>query len=173
MLSKKTNTVFKISIALNVILISIVAWGYFNTVYVTERVLAVNVAGTLFGLESKIAHQIDNDWSDPSLVNIELEQVLIGISHSQNVGSESNTLSNGDMEILDGLSRSLSNKLYPLETLDSYSEMSEEDKTFFINLRQSLSETGFEAKVIDDFGKWDIGSLMNKFSELTEKNNTK
>lgn len=59
----------------------------------------------------------------------------MGISHSQNVGSESNTLSNNDMEILNSLSDSLRNKLYPLEELDSYGKISEEDKTFFYKLK--------------------------------------
>lgn len=171
-MSKRAKLIFRISLAFNVLLVSIVAWGYFNTIYVTERVLTMNVTNPLFGLENKIAHQIDHDWSDPSLVKIELEQILIGISHSQNVGIESNTLSNDDMETLDKLSDYLSDtKYFPLETLESYSEITEEDKTKFENLREALREVGFDIEKHESFNSWDKDSLMVVFSELADKNN--
>lgn len=53
-MSKRTSIIFKSSIALNVLLVAIVVWGYFNTVYVTERFLAVNVAGPCLAWRVKL-----------------------------------------------------------------------------------------------------------------------
>jgi len=129
----------------------------------------MNVAYSLFGLEDKITHQMKHDWSDPSLVTTELERIFFGISHSQNIGSESNTLSENDLEILDQLSDGLRTyQLYPLETLDQYSDLTEENKIDFEKIGKSLREAGFDSNEIEEFHYWDKKSLIEKFSELTK-----
>ncbi|MFV8829771.1 hypothetical protein [Alkalihalobacterium sp. APHAB7] len=171
-MSKKIKNIFRISIILNLLLIAIVAWGVNKNNYVIERVLTMNVAYNLFWLEEKISHQSDNDWSDPSLVTAELKQIFDGIYHSLNVGSESRTLSNSDKETLENLIRSLQNyQRYPMETLDSYSDLTEEDKKDYEELGVILREVGFVLKEMNDFGYWEKNSLIKKFGELSEKIN--
>ncbi|WP_409275983.1 hypothetical protein V1499_10290 [Neobacillus sp. SCS-31] len=79
-MNKKMKMFFRISIGLNVLLITIVAWGFYHMNYVTERVLTVNVAYNLFELDHSISHQSDNDWSDPSLVTTTFGQIIEGAS---------------------------------------------------------------------------------------------
>ncbi|MGP4072914.1 hypothetical protein ACTWQB_10210 [Piscibacillus sp. B03] len=169
-MSKKIKIFFRISIVLNILLIAIVAWGFYHMNYVTERTLTVNVAYNLFELEKSITHQSDNDWSDPSLVTTELGQVFGGVDHSMNVGSESKTLSESDMGTLQNFINSLrSYQQYPMETLDSYSNLTEEDKRNYEELGEILREVGFESKEMNQFNSWEKDSLIKKFMELTEK----
>ncbi|WP_336045692.1 hypothetical protein [Solibacillus ferritrahens] len=61
-----------------------------------------------------------------------------------NVGKVLNTLSGSDMKILNNLVANWRKYHQPeLATLDSYSELTEEDKRDYIQLGEILSEFGF------------------------------
>ncbi|WP_409275984.1 hypothetical protein V1499_10295 [Neobacillus sp. SCS-31] len=90
--------------------------------------------------------------------------------HSLNVGSESKTLSKSDMEILQDLINSLRKyQVYPMESLDSYSDLTDEGKRQYEELGEILREVGFDSKEIEQFTSWDKKSLIKKFGEVTEK----
>ena len=166
-MDKKIKIIISVLVVSNVLLISIVAWGFNQMKYVTERVLVVDVADNLFALNNKITHQSDNEWADPSLVTDEVVNTLEGISLSMNVADTSNTLSEKDLEILWQLWGVLSGyRPYPMDTFDSYSNISEQNMNDFEQLGQVLSEVGIDIKNANEFG-WETESLIETFEELT------
>ena len=88
-ISKKRKWLFRISIGLNILFIAILAWVILKMNFVKEQVLVTEVQNNLVELEGLIAHQVDNDWSEPNLVTTELGDVLNGIWLSMTTGDGS------------------------------------------------------------------------------------
>lgn len=174
MLSKKKKIYFRVSIGLNVLLLIVVIWGFFKINYVTERTLFNQVEVNLLKLEEVISHQKENNWSQPSLVTLRLEEVINGLSTSRNIGAESRTLSISENELLYNLSNELQkyNQRYSLDTLD----LSDTDKKDYEELGDKLLEVGFREQmqegVNSNIGTFNhIDSILSQVEELVEKLN--
>jgi len=139
-MSKKHKTTLIISIFLNLLLLAIVAWGFVKTNFVKEQVFLTEVQLNLVELEGLIAYQMDNDWSEPNLVTTGLGAVLKGIWLGITTGEQLGTLSKGDKEILNDLYYKLNQ--YPTDELYSFTDLSEEDKQNFEDLRKNLRNVG-------------------------------
>ncbi|MBP2241726.1 hypothetical protein J2Z40_002298 [Cytobacillus eiseniae] len=139
-MSKKKKVLFCISIGLNILFIAIVAWGIIKMNFVKEQVLVTEVQHNLVELEGLIAHQINNNWSEPNLVTAELGDVLNGIWLGMTTGEQLGTLSKRDKKTLEHLYYKLSQ--YPNDELYSFVDLTEEDKKNFEDLRETLRKVG-------------------------------
>ena len=87
-MSKNNRLLFKISVGLNLLLIIIVTLGYIKINFVKEQIFITEVQQNLIGLESLIANQSDNNWSEPNLVTTELADILNGIWLGKTIGNQ-------------------------------------------------------------------------------------
>lgn len=166
----KAKVLLRVSIVINLLLLILLVWGYFTMQYVTERTLTTNVGSSLFGLEAKINYQEDKGWVDPLMVNMEIAQALSGISHTQNVGAESQTLSDKDSLVLTDLSYLLTSYLpYPLEELEDYTKIEEDKKEALTELAELLKEEGFDTEHIDDFEDWSTEGILTKIAKINKE----
>ncbi|WP_245983471.1 hypothetical protein [Ammoniphilus oxalaticus] len=108
--------------------------------FVKEQVLLTEVQTNLVELEGLIAHQINNDWSNPNLVTTELGDVLDGILLGITIGEQLGTLSNADKKTL--LSLYSKFNYYPNDELYRFVDVTDEDKRNFEKLREMLREVG-------------------------------
>lgn len=176
MLSKKKRIFFRVSIGLNVLLLLVVIWGFFQLNYVTERTLLNEVQISLLKLEDAISHQKENNWSDSSLVTVKLEELYNGISESQVIGTTSRTLSNNENKILYNLSRSLGKyQPFPIDKFERFSELSEENIKGYEELGDKLLKIGFRKQMQEDADKnisrgtsSHITFILNQVEELVE-----
>ncbi|WP_231505596.1 hypothetical protein [Bacillus sp. EB01] len=136
----KQKLLLKISIAFNIILIAIVAWGIVNLYFVNEQVLLTEVQYNLVELEGLIANQSEKNWPEPNLVTTKLGDVLNGILLGKTTGEQLGILSENDEKILTNLYTKLNR--YPNDELYSFIEVSEEGKKNFEELREVLREAG-------------------------------
>ena len=116
------------------------AWGIIKMNFVKEQVLVTEVQTNLVELEGLIAHQIEDNWSEPNLVTTELGDVLNGIWLGMTTGEQLGTLSKSDKRTLEQLYSKLSK--YPNDELYSFVNITEEDKKKFEDLRETLREVG-------------------------------
>ena len=163
-MNRKRKLLVRISLGLNIFLISLVAWGMVKMSFVNEQVLLTEVQYHLVELEGLIAYQIDESWSEPNMVTIELSEVLNGLSLSITTGEQLGSLSKNDKEILQRLYSRLNQ--YPRHVLYNHVDLTEEDKKNFEVLRKTLREVGIGLNIsisgsMDDF--------MKKAEELVDK----
>ena len=163
-ISKKRKWLFRISIGLNILFIAILAWVILKMNFVKEQVLVTEVQNNLVELEGLIAHQVDNDWSEPNLVTTELGDVLNGIWLSMTTGEQIGTLSKSDKKTLEHLYIKLSQ--YSNDRLYSFAKLTEEDKKDFEQLREILREVGLGLNITISKN---MDSFMNQAEELNEK----
>jgi len=163
-LSKKRKLLFRISIALNILLIVIVVWGYTKISFANEQLFIVNVQQNLVELEGLITNQSNNGWSEPNLVTAKLGDVLSGIRLSLTYGEQLKALSDGDMEILNKLHYKLNQ--YPNDTLYSFVDLTQEDKEKFEELGDLLRDAGLGLNMSVS---GDMKSFMKQVEKL-EKN---
>jgi hypothetical protein len=153
---------FRISIGLNILLISLVAWGIAKINFVKEQVLVTEVQNNLVELEGLIANQIKENWSEPNLVTTELGDVLNGIWLGKTTGKQLGTLAYSDKRVLETLYSKLNQ--YPHDKLYSFVDITEEDKKNFEELRKTLREVGLGLNMTIN-----PNSFMNQAKELNEK----
>lgn len=139
-MSKKSKLLFRISIGLNLLLIAVIAWGYIKMNFVKEQILHTEVQQNLVELEGVIANQSEDNWSAPNLVTTELGDVLNGIWLSIITGEDLGTLSRSDKEILNHLYNKLNQ--YPKDEIYRFTDLTEEDKENFEELREDLRDAG-------------------------------
>lgn len=144
-MSKKQKLILKISICLNIILITLVAWGYMKINFVKEQVFITEVQHNLVELEGLIANQINNNWSDPNLVTTELGDILNGIWLGITTGEQLGTLSKNDKEILNNFYHKL--RQFPNNDLYKFAYLTEEDKKNFEDLQKMLREVGLGLRI--------------------------
>jgi hypothetical protein len=163
-LNKKRKLLFSFSIGMNILLVAIVAWGIIKINFVKEQVLVTEVQNNFVELEGLIAHQIDNNWSEPNLVTTELGDVLNGIWLGMTTGKQLGTLSKSDKEILEHLYSKLNQ--YPNDKLYSFVDLTEEDKQNFEDLRKTLREVGLGLNITKSAN---MDSFMSQAEGLNEK----
>ncbi len=163
-LSKKRKLIFRILIGLNILLIAIVIWGFIKMNFVKEQVLLTEVQYNLVELEGLIAHQSDNNWSEPNLVTTELGDILEGISLGITTGEQLGTLSNSDKKTLSLLYSKLNQ--YPNDELYSFVDLTEDDKKNFEQLREILRDVGLGLNISISNS---MDPFMRKVEELEEK----
>ncbi|WP_438311715.1 hypothetical protein [Sporosarcina sp. FA9] len=154
----------------------VVIWGFFKINYVTERTLFNEVEINLLILEDAISYQKENNWSQPSFVTLRLEEVMDGLAKSRNIGAVSRTLSKRDIELLYYLSHGLLKyQRHPLDTLDSFSEISDSEKKNYEELGVKLLEVGFREQMQEDvnsnrnIGTFNhIDSILSQVEKLVE-----
>ncbi|NJJ39099.1 hypothetical protein [Paenibacillus apii] len=139
-MSKKRKLLFRISIGLNMLLIAVIAWGYMKMNFVNEQILQREVQQNLIKLEGIIVNQSEDNWSAPNLATTELGDVLNGIGLSITTGEKLGTLSSSDKEILNHLYNKLNQ--YPKDEFYRFSDLTEEDKENFEELRENLRNAG-------------------------------
>lgn len=140
------------------------AWGIIKMNFVKEQVLVTEVQNNLVELEGLIAHQIDNDWSEPNLVTTELGDVLNGIWLGMTTGEQLGTLSESDKKTLSHLHSKLTQ--YPNDKLYSFADVTDEDKKNFEKLREILREVGLGLNITISAN---MDSFMKQAEELNEK----
>jgi hypothetical protein len=140
-MSKIKKVLFGLSVGLNIVLIAIIALGMIKMNFVKEQVLLTEVQQNLVELEGLIAHQTENNWSNPNLVTTELGDVLNGIWLGKTTGNQLGTLSDHDKEILNQLYFKLNQ--YPNDKLYRFVDLTEKDKENFEELRGILRDAGF------------------------------
>jgi hypothetical protein len=140
-MSKIKKVLFGLSVGLNIVLIAIIALGMIKMNFVKEQVLLTEVQQNLVELEGLIAHQTENNWSNPNLVTTELGDILNGIWLGKTTGNQLGTLSNHDKEILNQLYFKLNQ--YPNDKLYRFVDLTEKDKEDFEELRGILRDAGF------------------------------
>ncbi|WP_391201484.1 hypothetical protein [Psychrobacillus sp. L4] len=166
-MSIRRKLLIRISIGLNTLLIAIVAWGIIKMNFVKEQVLVTEVQHNLVELEGLIANQMDENWSEPNLVTVELGDVLNGIWVGITTGEQLGTLSKSDKEILEKLYSKLNQ--YPKDELYSFVDLTEEDKKSFDELRDILREVGLGLNISISAS---MDSFMKQAEELVEKINS-
>ena len=139
-MSINNRLLFRISVGLNLLLIIIVTLGYIKINFVKEQVFITEVQQNLIELESLIANQSDNNWSEPNLVTTELAGVLNGIWLGKTIGKQLGTLSNSDSEILNNLFYKLNQ--YPQNELYRFTDLNYKDIENFEELREKLRNAG-------------------------------
>jgi hypothetical protein len=140
-MSKIKKVLFGLSVGLNIVLIAIIALGMIKMNFVKEQVLLTEVQQNLVELEGLIAHQTENNWSNPNLVTTELGDVLNGIWLGKTTGNQLGTLSDHDKEILNQLYFKLNQ--YPNDKLYRFVDLTEKDKENLEELRGILRDAGF------------------------------
>ncbi|EKN62605.1 hypothetical protein P9E76_12680 [Schinkia azotoformans] len=163
-MSKKGKLLFRISKGLNILLVVIVAWGIIKMNFVKEQVLVTEVQNNLVELEGLIAHQMDNNWSEPNLVTIELGDVLNGIWLGKITGEQLGTLSKSDKKTLERLYLKL--RQYPYDELYRFADVTDEDKRNFEELREILREVGLGMNITISA---DMEAFMKQAEELNKK----
>ncbi|WHZ05688.1 hypothetical protein QNH48_14110 [Neobacillus sp. YX16] len=163
-MSKKRKLLFRITIGLNIVLVAIVAWGIIKMNFVNEQVLVTEAQNNLVELESLIAYQSDNNWSEPNLVTTELGDVLNGIWLGMTTGEQLGALSKSDKGILEELYSKLNQ--YPNDELYSFADLTEKDKKNFENLQQTLREVGLGSNIPISVK---LDSFMYQAEALNEK----
>ncbi|MFT4417189.1 hypothetical protein ACLM5H_25445 [Fredinandcohnia humi] len=159
-MSKKRRLIFRISIALNILLIVLVAWGLLKMGFVREQVLLTEVQNNLVELEGLIAKQSEDNWSQPNRVTTELGDVLNGLWLGLTTGEQLGTLSKSDKEILTKLYSKLNQ--YPTDELYSFVVISQEEKENFEELRKTLRNAGFGLNI-------QVSANMKYFMDQAEK----
>ncbi|UVI33403.1 hypothetical protein [Paenibacillus spongiae] len=144
-MSKKQKIIVNISIGLNILLISIAAWGYMKMKFVKEQIFIVEVQHNLVELEGLIAKQKEDNWSEPNLVTTELGDVLNGIWLGITTGEQLGTLSKSEKETLNNLYNKL--KQFPNDELYRFADLTEEDKVYFEKLQEILREVGLGLRI--------------------------
>lgn len=142
----------------------IVGWGMMKMNFVKEQVLVTEVQNNLVELEGLIAHQMDDEWPEPNLVTAKLDDILNGIWLGITTGEQLGTLSENDKEVLGHLYSKLNQ--YPHDELYSFTELTEEDKQNFEDLRKTLREVGLGLKLT-------ISANMDSFMSQAEALNNK
>ncbi|MBU9721639.1 MULTISPECIES: hypothetical protein [Bacillaceae] len=165
-MSKKTKTIFRISIVLNILFVGIVAGGFFKMNHVTERVLIYNVAGNLLTLYVLITEQTENNWTNPGLVTMKMEDLAMGVSLSGNVGAESKILSKEELNTLMDLQVYLGGRfnLFVKDLPERYSDISEKEKEEYEKIAKILSDI-FEDDTNEDIS---TDSVMKLVEDLVE-----
>ncbi|MFX3635504.1 MAG: hypothetical protein ACE3L7_04400 [Candidatus Pristimantibacillus sp.] len=162
-MNTKQRNILRGSIILNIVLIIIVAWGFITIHFAKEQLYITAVQNNLIELEGLIGHQQKNNWSEPNLVTTEVGDILEGIYLSLSNGKYTKSISKADKRTLEKLSSSL--RQYPHDTLYKFSELTQEDKNNFEELRMNLREVGLGLNItVGD----DLGSLMNEANALVE-----
>ncbi|WP_078427627.1 hypothetical protein [Alkalihalobacterium alkalinitrilicum] len=159
-MSKKQKILFRISIAVNILLVIVVAWGYIKINFASEQIFLTEVQHNLVELEGLIANQSDDNWSEPNLVTTQLGDILNGIWLGMTTGEQLSTLSRSDKEILHNLYYKL--KQYPNDKLYSFAELSQEDQENFEELQQMLRDAGLGLNI-------QVSANMNYFMNQAEK----
>lgn len=159
-LSKKRKVLFRISVGLNILLISFVAWTYIKMNFVKDQVFLTEVQSNLVELEGLIANQSDNNWSEPNLVTTELGDVLNGIWLGMTTGEQLGTLSKSDKKTLTNLYSKLNQ--YPNDELYSFVDLTEEDKKNFEELREMLRDAGLGMNI-------QVSGNMNYFMQQVKR----
>ena len=163
-MTKKQKLLSRISIGLNIILITIVIWGFIKMNFVKEQVFITEVQHNLVELEGLIANQSDNHWSEPNLVTTKLGDVLNGIWLGITTGEQLGTLSREDKEILNSLYYKL--KQYPNDELYRFVQLTEEDKRNFEELQDTLRDVGLGLNISISVS---MDAFMKQAKELEEK----
>lgn len=163
-MSKKRKLLFSVSIGLNILLAAIVAWGIIKMNFVKEQVVVTEVQYRLVELEGIIAYQTDENWSEPNLVTAKLGDVLNGIWLGMTTGEQLGTLSKSDKEVLELLYSKLNQ--YPNDELYSFTDLTEEDKQNFEDLRKTLREVELGLNI--SFSA-DMDSFMSQAEALNKK----
>lgn len=163
-LTNKKKVLFRISIALNILLIAIVAWGFIKMNTAKEQVILTEVQQNLVELEGLIAYQIDGNWSEPNLVTTELGDVLNGLWLGMTTAKQLGLLSKNDKEVLEGLYSKLNR--YPNDELYRFADLTEEDKKNFEDLQKILREVGLGLNITISS---DMDAFINQAQNLNEK----
>jgi hypothetical protein len=153
-----------ISIGINLVLIALVSWAYMKMNFVKEQVLITEVQNNLVELEGLIAHQSENQWSDPNLVTTELGDVLNGLWLGQTTAKQIGLLSKNERETLQRLYARFS--MYPHDELYHFADLTTKDKRDFEELRNILREVGFGLRIQMD---GDLDAFFEKAKLLEGK----
>ncbi|RFB13532.1 hypothetical protein DZB84_16295 [Bacillus sp. HNG] len=159
-MSKKGKLIFRISIALNIILIAVVAWNYMKMNFVMDQVVLTEVQINLVELEGLIKYQMEDNWSNPNVVTAELRDILDGISLGITTGEQLGTISERDKVILTKLYHRLYQ--YPTDELYRLATVTEIDQKNFEELREILRDAGFGLNL-------QVGVEFEYFIEKAEK----
>ncbi|MBU8906141.1 hypothetical protein [Desertibacillus haloalkaliphilus] len=163
-MTKKQKIVYRISIAVNIMLVLAITWGYMKVNFASEQIFLTEVQDNLIELEGLIAHQQENDWSEPNLVTSKLGDVIDGLWIGLQTGEHLNTLSRNDHRTLHQFYTLLGTR-YPNDRLYSFSEVSEQDKEHLLELREHLREFGMGLNISISY---DMNSFMNSITTVND-----
>ncbi|WP_100407793.1 hypothetical protein [Bacillus solitudinis] len=163
-MSKKQKILFGISIAVNILLVIVVASGYIKTNFASEQLLLTEVQDNLVELEGLIAHQIENDWSEPNLVTVKIGDVMTGLWIGMQTGEHLNSVSSKDKQLLNILYYQLKAQ-YPYDELYSFTDVSEKNIEHLTELRELLRDVGLGMNISRNN---DMSSFMDKVKSLVE-----
>ncbi|MBY0122034.1 hypothetical protein [Bacillus sp. S/N-304-OC-R1] len=152
-MSKKQKALFRFSIAINIILILVIVWGYIHINLAMEQLFFTEVQESLVELEGLIEHEKNNNWSEPNLVTTKLNEVLNGIELGIHTGTNSKWISEDDQAVLGRLSSRL--RQYPTDSLYQFAEVTQNDQKNFEELQQYLREAGLGLNITIS-NDWDI-----------------
>lgn len=131
-MDKRLRSIFRISIGLNIILITLVVWGHLKMNYLKDQLFTTQVQYNFVELEELIEKQSNDHWTEPSLVTTQLGDLVKGIGLGIRTGE---TLSAEDKVTLHLLNK----KLYQYPH-DEKVNISDQDKKNFRELREILRD---------------------------------
>lgn len=164
-MSRKQKWLFSISVATNIILVIVVAWGYIQINFAAKQLLVTEVEVKLIELEALIAQEIEGDWTEPNLVTMKLGDALDSLWVGMKTAEQLNSISSKEKQSLYKLFHKLQAQ-YPQDSLYSFTDVSEQDIEHFIELREFLREVGFGIGIQSDD---DYKHFMAKVDTLIEK----
>jgi len=160
-LGDKQRLIFRVSLALNALLIPLVIWGHFKMNYVNDQLFLKEVEYNLIELEDLITKQSHDNWTNANLVTTEFRNVL----NSMGYGMRTNqTLTEDNSVILYKLYEKL--KQYPHEQKDNHPVLTDQDKKNFEELQEILHDVGLGLNVK---GSDDMESFINRAAELEKR----
>lgn len=135
--------------------------------YVNERVLISDVYANLVQLEESVHHQVEDDWTNLSLVTTRMDELFMGLSTSMNVGATTNMLSQHETDTLIDLQQILlTYQQLPIDSSEDYSDLTDSDQKRYEELGIILSDIDFK-EISDD--NISTESVMQKVEELVEE----
>ncbi|WP_404450163.1 hypothetical protein LG307_10205 [Sutcliffiella horikoshii] len=141
-----------------------VTWENLKINFTAEQVLLTEVQNNLVELEGLIAHQIEDDWSEPNLVTAELEDILNGIWLGMTTVEQLGALSESDKVTLSQLHSNL--RQYPYDEIYSFANVTDEDIKNFEELRGILRDVGLGLNISINANK---DSFMAQANALNKK----
>lgn len=158
-MTKKWKWILSISIAINLLTISVLILNHQQAKYITERALKNNVIDELFIIHDEIAMQEVNGFKD-------LQPLMKRLNESSNRISQpavlaNDILSSPDIDLLMSLSRRLN---YPINDSTLNEEVKTNIKKDLSNLREILAENGIDDETT--FSTWETDYYLYKVFEI-------
>lgn len=153
------------SIVLNVLLATLLFYGYSRVRTAHEELVYTEVSENLIALNGLILREQNSGWDDPVVVTSRMGDLLSGLATATNHGTFSGLVTQKEAEIIGGLFDQF--RSYPHDNffMQKSRTLSDRDQEKLERLREWLTKAGFRAA---DTSPDDWDSLIRQLTELLE-----